>query len=230
MQEQNYGIRGWAKDDRPREKLRFKGSEALSDSELIAILLNNGTKEKSAVELARDVLAQAGNRLQELGRMSINDLMKIRGIGEAKAVSLIAALELGRRRQSLDWEARPQITDSRAVASFLKTRLQDRMQEFFAVLYLNQGNRIMHFEEISKGGITGTVADPRVILKKALENNAVNLILCHNHPSGNLQPSQADRDLTHKIREAARYFDIRILDHLIVSEAGWYSFADEGML
>ena len=230
MQAQKYSIKQWAKDDRPREKLLYKGPAALSNSELIAILILNGSREKTAVELAQDVLKISKDDINELGKMSVKELMKVKGIGEAKAVSIVAALELGRRRQALSVREKSVITSSNDVATYLQTILRDYKHEVFAVLFLNRANRINHFQIISEGGITGTIADPRIILKKALEEDAVSLILCHNHPSGNLRPSKADEDLTHKIKEAARYFDIKVLDHLIVSDDGYFSFADEGIL
>jgi len=230
MEEGKTPIKYWAKDDRPREKLLSNSARSLSDSELLAILLINGNKEKSAVDLARDVLRLGKNDLNELGKLSVRDLMKIKGIGEAKAISVAAALELGRRRQSSGFLDKTTVKDSRDIASYLQVLLKDYTQEVFAVVFLNRANKINHFEIVSEGGITGTVADPRIILKKALEENAVSLILCHNHPSGNLKPSKADEELTYKIREAAKYFDIRIIDHVIVSEEGYFSFADEGIL
>lgn len=230
MQEQKYSIKQWAKDDRPREKLLSKGAPALSDSELIAILLNHGTKEKSAVDLAKDVLRAGKDNLAELGKLSIKELMKIKGIGEAKAITVVAALELGRRRQAMTSREKEVVTSSADVARYLQSLLRDHRHEVFAVLFLNRANKINHFQIISEGGMTGTVADPRIILKKALEEDAVSLILCHNHPSGSLKPSRADEELTNKIKEAAKYFDIKVLDHLIVSEDGYFSFADEGIL
>jgi DNA repair protein RadC len=230
MQENKYSIKQWAKDDQPREKLLLKGAENLSDSELIAILLVNGTKQKSAVELAKDVLKSAKNNLPDLGKLSVKELMKIKGIGEAKAITIVAAMELGRRRQALSSREKAIITTSSDVARYLQTLLKDYRHEVFAVLFLNRANKINHFEIVSEGGMTGTVADPRIILKKALEEDAISLILCHNHPSGSLKPSRADEELTHKIKEAAKYFDIKILDHLIVSDDGYFSFADEGLL
>jgi DNA repair protein RadC len=230
MQEQKYPIKQWAKDDRPREKLLEKGATALSNSELIALLINNGTREHSALELAQEILKSGKNDLNELGKLSMRDLMKIKGIGLAKSISLLAALELGRRRQATVGREKIVITSSQDIANYLQALLKDYQHEVFGVVFLNRANKINHFEIISQGGITGTVADPRIILKKALEENAVSLILCHNHPSGSLRPSKADEDLTYKIKEAARYFDIRIVDHLIVSEDGYYSFADEGLL
>ena len=223
-------IKNWAIDDRPREKLFTKGATVLSDSELLAILINTGSKNKSAVELAKEVLLLGKNNLNELGKLSVNDLMAIKGIGEAKAITLAAALELGRRRQASASLVKSSIKSSNDIAEYLKATLKDYAYEIFAVIFLNRANKINHFEIISKGGITGTVADPRVILKKALEHDATAIVLCHNHPSGNLKPSKADEDLTLKIKEAAKYFDIRVMDHIIVSEDGYYSFADEGIL
>lgn len=230
MQAQNYSIKQWAKDDRPREKLRTKGAPALSDSELLAILLHHGTREKSAVDLAKEILLLGKNNLSELGRLSIADLSRIKGIGEAKAITIIAALELGRRRQASASLEKPVIASSSDVARYLQSLLRDHRHEVFAVLFLNRANKINHFQVVSQGGITGTVADPRIILKRALEEDAVSIILCHNHPSGALKPSRADEELTLKIKEAARYFDIKVLDHLIVSEEGYFSFADEGLI
>ena len=230
MQEQNYSIKQWAKDDRPREKLLLKGPETLSDSELLAILIAIGTKKKSALDLAKEVLTLGKNHLPDLGKLSVKEFMKVKGIGEAKAITIVAALEIGRRRQAMASREKPVVTSSADVAVYLQTLLRDHRHEVFAVLFLNRANKINHFQVISEGGITGTVADPRIILKRALEEDAVSLILCHNHPSGSLKPSRADEELTQKIKEAAKYFDIKILDHLIVSEDGYYSFADEGLL
>lgn len=230
MQEHKYSIKHWAKDDRPREKLLLNGAENLSNSELLAILIHNGSREKSAVDLAKEVLKLGKDNLCELGRLSIKDLMKIKGIGEAKAITIAAALELGRRRQSANPLQKTIISTSRDIADYLQTRLKDYRHEVFAVLFLNRANKINHFEIISEGGITGTVADPRVILRRALEEDAVNIILCHNHPSGSLKPSRADEQLTSKIKEAARLLDIAVIDHIIVSETGYYSFADEGLI
>ena len=223
-------IKNWATEDRPREKLLIKGATVLSDSELLAILISTGTKEKSAVELAKEVLLLGKNNLNELGKLSVSDMITIKGIGEAKAITLAAALELGRRRQATASLVKTNIKSSNDIAEYLKATLKDYAYEVFAVIFLNKANKINHFEIISKGGITGTVADPRIILKKALEEDATSIVLCHNHPSGNLKPSQADEDLTLKIKEAAKYFDIKVMDHIIVSEDGYYSFADEGIL
>lgn len=223
-------IKNWAVDDRPREKLAAKGAGALSDSELLAILINSGNKNKSAIDLAKSILLLGKNNLNELGKLSVHDLMAIKGIGEAKAIAISAALELGRRRHAATILTKVNIKSSNDIAAYLQTTFKDYKYEIFAVVFLNRANKINHFEIISKGGITGTVADPRIILKKALEEDATSIVLCHNHPSGSLQPSKADEDLTKKIKDAAGYFDIRILDHIIVSEEGYFSFADEGML
>jgi DNA repair protein RadC len=230
MQANKHSIKEWAKDDRPREKLLSKNPMALSDSELLAILINNGTKDKSAVDLAKELLFLAKNNLSELGKLSIKELMKVKGIGEAKAITIAAAMELGRRRQAITSLEKPHVSDSKEIANYLQAILRDHHHEVFAVVFLNRANKINHFEIISQGGITGTVADPRIILKKALEEDAVSIILCHNHPSGSLKPSKADEELTHKIKQAAKYFDIKVLDHIIVSEDGYYSFADQGII
>jgi DNA repair protein RadC len=230
MQEQKYSIKQWAKDDRPREKLLLNGANTLSDSELLAILILNGSKERTAVDLAKDVMKLSRDNLSELGKLSIKDLMKVKGIGQAKAITISAALELGRRRQASGPLQKKIITASHDLADYCIAKLKDYRHEVFAVVFLNRANKINHFEVISEGGITGTVADPRVILKKALEEDAVSIILCHNHPSGSLKPSRADEELTSKIKEAAKYFDIKVLDHMIVSDAGYFSFADEGLL
>lgn len=223
-------IKHWPIDDRPREKLLLKGPASLSDSELLAILINNGNKEKSALGLAKDILMLGQNNLNELGKLSLKDLQKVKGIGKAKAITIVAALELGRRRHSSFILGKTMVRNSREIADYLKTVLKDFNYEVFAVIFLNRANKIKHFEIISKGGITGTVADPRIILKKAIEEEATSIVLSHNHPSGNLVPSRADEEITQKIKMAATYFDIKVLDHIIVSEEGYFSFADEGMM
>src|SRR5258706_8071992 len=230
MQEHKYSIKQWSKDDRPREKLLSAGAENLSNSELLAILIHKGTRQKTAVDLAKEILKLGKDNLPELGKLSIKELMKIKGIGEAKAITIAAALELGRRRQAAAPLQKKVVGSSGDTARYLQTKLKDHRHEVFAVLFLNRANKINHFEIISEGGITGTVADPRIILRKALEEDAVNIILCHNHPSGSLKPSRADEELTRKIKEAARLLDIAVIDHVIVSEDGYYSFADEGLL
>ncbi len=226
-------IKSWPEDDRPREKLMNKGPEALSNSELLAILINSGSGKRTAVDLAKEILALGHNNLDELGKLSLAALQTIKGIGEARAITISAALELGRRRQQgSDNELRDInfMKSSQSVAQYLQTKLKDYDHEVFAVLYLNTANKVKKFEIISRGGMTGTVADPRIILKKALELNATALLISHNHPSGNLRPSQADISLTQKMKQAAAIMDIRLLDHIIVSTEGYMSFADEGIL
>jgi DNA repair protein RadC len=230
MQEIKISIKKWAKDDRPREKLLGKNPSTLSDSELLAILIRNGNREKNAIELAKEVLRLGKNNLNELGKVTIPEMTKLKGIGKVTAITIVAALELGRRRQASLSLEKPIVKSSRDIANYLQALLRDLPHEVFAVAYLNQANRINHFEIISTGGITGTVADPRVILKKAILEDAVSLILCHNHPSGQLQPSKADQELTRKLKDAAKLLDIALFDHIIVSENGYFSFADAGLL
>jgi len=232
MQAGKTSIKHWAKGDRPREKLLSKNPEALSDSELLAILISSGTPQRSAVDLAKDILKLGKNDLQRLGKLSVKEFMKIKGIGQAKAIIIAAALELGRRRQAV-LSLSPEknlLKDGRAAATYLQIMLKDHRYEVLGALYLNSAGKILHFEILSQGGLTGTVADPRVIFKKALEEDAVSIILCHNHPSGNLRPSKADEEFTQKIKEGAKHLDIKLLDHIIVSEEGYFSFADNGLL
>jgi DNA repair protein RadC len=227
----NTSIKNWAEDDRPREKMLLKGIAVLSNAELLAILINNGTKDKSAVDVSKELLHAVENDLQKLAKLSVKELLKlkVKGIGEAKAITLVAALELGVRREAGD-NKKSVVHSSKDIADFLKAKLQHKKHEVFMVVYLNRANKINHSEIISEGGITGTIADPRIILKRALEHDAVSIILCHNHPSGNLKPSRQDEALTDKIKDAAALFDINVLDHIIVSEEGFFSFADEGLL
>jgi DNA repair protein RadC len=229
MQAGKTPIKGWAKDDRPREKLLSKSPDALSNSELLAILIRGGTPDRNAIELAKDVLTLGRNDLQRLGNLSVKELMKVKGIGQTKAITIAAAMELGKRQQAAVLE-KPRIKDGRDAAGYLRVMLKDERQEVFAALYLNNAGKVLHFSILSRGGLTGTVADPRVIFRKALEEDATSIILCHNHPSGNLQPSRADEEFTHKIKEGAKQLDLRLLDHIIVSEEGYLSFADKGLL
>jgi DNA repair protein RadC len=226
------GIALWAITDRPREKLMLKGPRALSEADLLAILLRIGRRDKNAVEIARELLRINQNDLNELGKRSIRQLMKINGIGLAKAVTIAAALELGRRRHSSSSLKKPIVKDSRTAAAYLGPLLEDYGYEVFVVLFLNQAGRIKQedIEIVSQGGISSTVVDPRLIFKKALELDAVSLIVCHNHPSGNLQPSQADKNITSRLLEGAKYLDIKLLDHIIVGDKGYFSFADSGLL
>jgi DNA repair protein RadC len=224
-------IKSWAEDDRPREKMMLKGIESLSNAELLAILINNGTREKSAVDVAKELLTVIENDLQQLGKLSVKEILKlkVKGIGEVKAISIAAALELGIRRDAA-YKKKDVIVHSKDIADFLRAKLQYKKNEVFAVIFLTRSNRITHYEVVSEGGITGTVADPRIIIKKALAHDAVSVILCHNHPSGSVKPSRQDEELTLKIKNAAMFFDIKVIDHIIVSEDGYYSFADEGII
>lgn len=223
-------ILSWAEQDRPREKLLLKGKSALSDTELIAILIGSGTRSLSAVDVGKLVLAQAGNNLNELARFSVKELQKIKGIGEAKAISIVAALELGRRRKETEFAQKTRITSSNDIYQLMKPELMDLPKEEFWVLLLNRANRLIRKERISSGGISGTVADPKIIFKSALEHYASSLILIHNHPSGNLKPSDADLELTRKMKAAGKLLEIPVLDHLIFSDTGYLSFTDEGLM
>lgn len=223
-------IKSWAAEDRPREKLLLKGTAALSDAELIAILLGTGTASMSAVDVAKSMLQQAGNNLDDLARFTVKDLMKIKGIGEAKAITIVSALELGRRRKETGSQEKPRIAVSKDAYDLLKGDLMDIPHEEFWLLLLNRANRVIKKHKISLGGVHGTVADPKIIFKTALEELASGIIVAHNHPSGNLTPSQQDVDLTRKLKEAGKLLEIQLLDHLIVAGKQYYSFADEGLL
>jgi DNA repair protein RadC len=223
-------IKNWSKDDQPYEKIKNFGPTQLSNSELLAILIKNGNKNSSAIDLAKAIMMRCNNCLNELGKLSIIDFQKINGIGETKSITIMAALEMGRRRLNAESVLKHSIKGSQEVAQYLNEKFKDLTYEVFAVIFLNQANKIIHFEVISKGGITGTVADPRIILKLALGFGAVSIILCHNHPSGNLNPSNADKAITKKIGDAGSLMDIKLLDHIIVSDEGYYSFMEEGMI
>ncbi len=223
-------IKNWAVDDRPREKMLVKGAESLSNSELLAILINNGNKEKSAVELAKDVLALGDNNLLELGRLSIKDLQKVKGIGEAKAITIAAALELGMRRQAAQALERNQFFTPRDVADYIIPQLTGLDQEVFGLLCLNNARKFLAFDILHKGSITSTVVDVRLIMQRALELGAVIIIICHNHPSGSLIPSEQDNSLTQRVAEAAKIMDIRLMDHIIVGENDFYSYSADGKL
>lgn len=227
---ESFSIKSWATGDQPREKLIQKGRLALSDAELIAILLGTGSLKESAVDLSKRILSSTGNNLNSLGKLSLQQLMSFKGIGEAKAVSIIAAMELGRRRRSEEAIEKVKITSSSTVFELLQPLLGELLHEEFWILYLNNANKIIEQYQISKGGITGTLVDVRITLRKALEVGAVSLILAHNHPSGNLNPSEADKQLTKKLKTASESLDIKILDHIIVTEKSYFSFADEGLL
>lgn len=223
-------IREWSPEDRPREKLLLKGTSALSEAELIAILIGSGTTKTSAVELAKKVLQLVNNNLSELARLTVKDLMKVKGIGEAKAITIVAALELGRRRKDHDPEKKPKITSSYDAFELLKGELMDLPHEEFWILLLNRSNQVVKKKRISEGGVSGTVADPKIIYKLALEELASGIIVAHNHPSGNLSASQSDIDLTRKLKEAGRFLEVQLLDHLIIANQKYYSFADEGLI
>lgn len=223
-------IKKWAQDDRPREKLLQKGKLSLSDSELIAILIGSGSRNESAVELSKRILSSTKNNLSELGKLSVAQLCKFKGIGEAKAVSIVAALELGRRRRIEEALEQQKITSSLSVFELMQPVIGELPHEEFWIIYLNNSNKVIDQLQISKGGITGTLVDVRLTLKKALELGATSLILVHNHPSGSLNASEADKQLTKKLKTASESLDIKILDHLIVTEKSYFSFADEGIL
>lgn len=224
------GIKSWSKDDQPQEKLLLKGIDALSNAELLAILIRTGNKQHSALGLAQHLLTSVNNDLQLLSRLNVKDFMKIKGLGKVKAITVIAALELGRRRHSEMPARKKGIRTSKEAAAFLQPLLADHAHEVFSVMFLSQSNRLLHYEVISTGGMTSTIVDPKIIMKKALEHQAVNMILCHNHPSGNLEPSSEDKKLTQKISDAAALLDMKVLDHVIVSSLGFFSFADDGLL
>jgi DNA repair protein RadC len=230
MKKNENTIKSWAEDDRPREKLLLKGKSALSDAELIAILIGSGNWNETAVDLAKRILKNSGDNLAELSRLTIQDLMKFKGIGEAKALSIAAALELGRRRREQEAMRKLQITSSKDVFDIFHPMLSDTAYEEFWILLLNKANKIIGKFSISEGGLSGTVADPVKIFRKAIEYNAVGMILCHNHPSGNLKPSDADIKLTNKMKEGGKFLDISVLDHIIIGEEKYLSFADEGLI
>ncbi len=223
-------IPAWAEEDRPREKMLLKGKSALSDTELLAILLGSGTVGESAVTLAQKILASVDHSLHELGKRSVPELLRFKGVGEAKAITIAAALEIGRRRQLSDLRERPRIASSRDAFQVVAPLLTDLHHEEFWLLCLNKANEVFSRERLSSGGTAGTVVDVKIVFKTALDARAAALIAVHNHPSGSLQPSQADIDLTRRLRKAGEMLDLPLLDHLIVSERGYFSFADEGML
>lgn len=223
-------IKSWAEDDRPREKLQLKGRTALSDAELIAILIGSGTRKKSAVELGQEILSSVDNNLYKLGRLSISDLENFNGIGSAKAISLIAALELGRRRKESDKKPLKKISSSQEAYSYLKPYFEDLEHEEFRILGLSRNNSIIKSELVSKGGRSGTIADGKIIFKSLIEMKASACILSHNHPSGNLKPSQQDVELTKRFLEFSKLVDLRILDHLIITDNGYTSLMDSGYI
>ena len=226
----SFSIKNWSQDDQPREKLREKGKTVLSDAELLAILIGSGNREESAVDLCKRILASVDNNLNALGKLTIKQLMSFKGIGEAKAISIVGALEIGRRRRLEDAISLDKITSSKTVFETMQPIVGELSHEEFWILYLNNSNKIIKKNQLSKGGITGTLVDVRLVLKTALEYGATSLILCHNHPSGALKPSQADKDITQKLKNGAQSLDIKVLDHLIITEQSYFSFADEDLL
>ncbi len=223
-------IKNWAEDDRPREKLLLKGKTALSDAELIAILISSGSRKESAVDLSKRILNSINNNLNKLGKLSVNDLKKFNGIGEAKAISIITALELGRRRRLEEALDIPKITSSKGVFDIMQPIIGELTHEEFWIIYLNNSNKILLKEQASKGGLTGTMVDGRLVFKKALELSSTAIILCHNHPSGKTKPSKSDENITKKLKSAGETLDINILDHIIITENSYFSFADENLI
>ena len=226
----SFPITNWSEDDKPREKLMLKGKSILSDAELIAILIGSGSRNESAVELSKRILASVDNNLNALGKLSISQLMTFKGIGEAKAISIIASMELGRRRRGEEAVELLKITSSKIIFEIMQPILGELPHEEFWIIYLNNSNKVLTKLQLSKGGITGTLVDVRLVFKTALEQGATGLILCHNHPSGVLTASDADKQITKKLKMAGESLDIKIIDHLIVTEHQYYSFADEGIL
>jgi len=223
-------IKNWSEEDRPREKLLRHGARVLSDAELIALLIGSGTRELSAVELARQVLAASSNNLTNLAKQSARDLIKTKGIGEAKAISIVAAMELGRRRKDSEPVLKPKITSSTEAAGVFTELLSDISHEEFWVAFLSRSNQLIERAQISQGGVSGTVTDVKIIMRKAIELLASSIIICHNHPSGNSEPSNEDKQITTKIKDAGQFFDIKLLDHIIIASNKYFSFADEGLL
>lgn len=231
MEKYSSAIKQWAFEDRPREKLASKGNHALSDVELLAILIGSGTKNMSAVELARTIMADVNNNLVELGKLTVDDLQnKYKGVGQAKAITIIAAIELGKRRASSDSVKLPKIKCSADAYLAIKSALTDLPHEEFWILLLNRSNQVIKREKITQGGVTSTIFDVRMILKSALEKLATGVIICHNHPSGNMRPSDSDKQITYKMKEAGKLMDIQLLDHIIVCGQRYFSFADEGII
>lgn len=223
-------IKDWALEDRPREKLLYRGISSLSDAELLAILIGSGNQEETAVELSRRIMENVKNNLNELGKQNVENLKMFKGIGDAKAILIIAAMELGRRRSHASALEMNKITGSNDVANYLRPLIGDLPHEEFWVLFLNRQNKVIDHQKLSQGGLTGTVIDVRLVLKMAIEKHATSLIFAHNHPSGNLEASDADRKITRQLKESSAIMDIPLLDHLIITQGGYLSFADEGLL
>jgi len=230
METNSFPITNWSDDDRPREKLILKGRAAISDAELVAILIGSGSRIESAVELSKRILSSVDNNLNALGKLSLAQLLNFKGIGEAKAIAIIAALELGRRRRGEEAAELKKITSSKMIFEMMQPLIGELPHEEFWIIYVNNSNVILSKSQLSKGGITATLVDVRLILKHALEIGATGMVLCHNHPSGNLKASEADLKITKKIKLAAESLDITILDHIIIGEHGYLSFTDKGIL
>jgi len=226
----SFSIKNWSEEDRPREKLLQRGKSSLSNAELIAILIGSGSRNESAVALSKRILASTALNLNELGKLSTNELIEFKGIGEAKAVTIVAALELGRRRRGAEALEKKKITSSNSVFELMQPIIGELPHEEFWIVYLNNSNKVLQKSQLSKGGITGTLVDVRLVLKNALQLGAVGLILTHNHPSGTLKPSQADQQITQKLKKAGESLDIKVLDHVIITEKAYFSFADESLL
>ncbi len=226
----SFSIKNWNLDDRPREKLLQKGKASLSNAELIAILIGSGNKEESAVGLSKRILASVANNLNALGKLTVQELVAFKGIGEAKAISIIAAAELGRRRRLQEAQQELKITSSNQVFNLMQPIIGELLHEEFWIIYLNNSNKVLEKTQLSKGGITGTLVDVRLVMKQALQIGATGIILVHNHPSGTLKPSQADKHITNKLSTASKSLDIKVLDHLIVTEKDYFSFADNNLL
>ena len=223
-------IRNWAEDDRPREKLALKGRHSMSDAELLAILIGSGTRHESAVDLAKTILRNAGDNLAELSKLGLTDLISVKGIGQARAVTILAAMELGRRRNESEALLRDKIKTSRDAYEIFRSIMGDRPYEEFWIILLNRANKVLKKCNISEGGISGTVVDPKKIFKISLDNHASSIILGHNHPSGVVTPSEADCKITKKIKDAGVMLEVTVLDHLIIGDDSYYSFADDGAL
>lgn len=226
----NFSIKYWAEDDKPREKLMLKGKVALSDAELLAILIGSGSRNESAVDLSKRILASVDNNLNALGKLSLQQLMNFKGIGEAKAITIVASMELARRRRGEEALELFKITSSKAIFELMQPIIGELPHEEFWIVYLNNSNKVISKSQLSKGGITGTLVDVRLVYKTALETGATAVILCHNHPSGTLVASEADKQITKKLKLAGESLDIKVLDHVIITENGYFSFADEGLL
>lgn len=230
MENASFPISSWSEDDKPREKLMLKGKSALSDAELIAILIGSGSRNETAVDLSKRILAAVSNNLNALGKQSLSQLIQFKGIGEAKAITIVAALELGRRRRAEESVELLKITSSKIIFELMQPIIGELPHEEFWIVYLNNSNKVISKTQLSKGGITGTVVDVRLVFKLALEMGATSLVLCHNHPSGSLKPSEADKQITQKLKRAGESLEIAILDHIIVTETGYFSFVDQGIL